>query len=85
MSAPLKLKTPEITKFDRIVQIDPLRRRVRELIRDLRNARKEGKSALYLQLVGEELNLCYRRYKQALRNPSGIPNNEDPTQSVVEY
>jgi hypothetical protein len=37
--------------FHKITQIDPLRRRVRELVKDLRNAKKEGKQPLYLDLV----------------------------------
>jgi hypothetical protein len=70
--------------FHKITQIDPLRRRVRELVKDLRNAKKEGKQPLYLDLVKQELHLCFRRYKQALRNPSGIPES-GIVESVTEY
>lgn len=70
--------------FHKITQINPLRRRVRDLIKDLREAKKEGKPRLYLELVRDELDLCFRRYKQALRNPSGIPE-AGIVESVREY
>lgn len=70
--------------FHKITQIDPLRRRVRELIGELRTAREENKPPLYLQLVSDELNLCLRRYRQAQQNPSGIPQT-GMIDSVTQY